>query len=53
MKTGNIGSWLDDGSGGLWKVCSVSGEWLTIQHLETGQQQTIHSEDFWLLLDSL
>jgi hypothetical protein len=53
MKAGNIGSWLDDDSGSLWRVCSASGDWLTIQHLDTGQEQTIQTEDFWLLLDSL
>lgn len=53
MKAGNIGCWLDDDSGSLWRVCLVFNDFLTIQHLDTGEKQTIQASSFWLLLDSI
>ena len=53
MNIGSIGSWLDDDTGSLWMVQSVTGQTLTIQQVITGEVQTIQTEDFWLLVESL
>ena len=54
IREGCIGSWMALDECSLWRVEDVwsGGQWLTIQSLETGEQQTIHPEEFWLLLDS-
>lgn len=55
IQRGCIGSWMALDECSLWRVEQVcsAGQWFTIQSLNTGEQQTIHPEEFWLLLDSL
>lgn len=56
VAVGAVGVCLED-SGQPVELYSVSsvwsdGQWLTVQHLSTGTERTLHPDDFWVLLGS-